>query len=441
MIDASKGFMKDGPKNRLRSQDIHKIVDIFNKQTEIARYSRMVPFAEIDDPKNDHNLNIPRYIDSSMPEDIQDLHAHLQGGIPERDIDALAPYWDAFPSLRSALFKPNRPGYVDLAIDITRVQQTILSSEEFKSFAKAVQKEIDGWFTNHRPTLESLSAETMPNALITTLGDDLLERFKAAPLLDAYDVYEQLMTYWHSTMHDDIFLLMSEGWVEAIKPRAARIIGYDKDKKPKFEECHIQFGIGVKAQRYVMDLLPPTVVTTCYFPDGQAKSEQLHAVLEEASQGFQEYVEEHNTEDGPLWELIDEKGKITRKYFSTALRKAQADGDDDAVEVLTTVILLSKQEEAAKKAAKDAQSALDLATLRKYGELNVADIQQLVLKDKWYASIAAGVGSEVNALTLALVARIQELGERYAETVDELNEQLRSLDIKVAAHLADMGVN
>ena len=129
-----------------------------------------------------------------------------------------------------------------------------------------------------------------------------------------------------------------------------------------------------------------------------------------------------------------------RKVLQRCL-KAQADGDDDAVEVLTTVILLSKQEEAAKKAAKDAQSALDLATLRKYGELNVADIQQLVLKDKWYASIAAGVGSEVNALTLALVARVQELGERYAETVDELNEQLRSLDIKVAAHLADMGVN
>jgi type I restriction enzyme M protein len=103
MIDASKGFMKDGPKNRLRSQDIHKIVDVFNKQTEIERYSRMVPTSEIADPKNDFNLNIPRYIDSSEPEDLQDLHAHLHGGIPERDIDALSPYWEAFPQLRSQL--------------------------------------------------------------------------------------------------------------------------------------------------------------------------------------------------------------------------------------------------------------------------------------------------------------------------------------------------
>ena len=135
MIDASKGFMKDGPKNRLRSQDIHKIVDVFNKQTEIERYSRMVPLSEIADPKNDYNLNIPRYIDSSEPEDIQDLHAHLHGGIPDRDLDALSDYWDAFPSCASLLFKPNRPGYSDLAIDVSDVQQTILDSAEFQKFA------------------------------------------------------------------------------------------------------------------------------------------------------------------------------------------------------------------------------------------------------------------------------------------------------------------
>ena len=120
MIDASKGFMKDGTKNRLRSQDIHKIVDVFNKQIEIDRYSRMVPLSEIADPKNDYNLNIPRYIDSSEPEDIQDLHAHLHGGIPDRDLDALSDYWDAFPSCARQLFKPNRPGYSDLAVDVDR---------------------------------------------------------------------------------------------------------------------------------------------------------------------------------------------------------------------------------------------------------------------------------------------------------------------------------
>ena len=137
MIDASKGFMKDGNKNRLRPQDIHKIVDTFNRQVEIDRYSRMVPLTEIADPKNDYNLNIPRYIDSSEPEDLQDLNAHLHGGIPDRDLDLLGRYWDAFPLLRGQLFKPNRPGYSDLNLNVAQVQQAILDSPEFQKFASA----------------------------------------------------------------------------------------------------------------------------------------------------------------------------------------------------------------------------------------------------------------------------------------------------------------
>jgi type I restriction enzyme M protein len=193
MIDASKGFMKDGPKNRLRSQDIHKIVDVFNKQIEIDRYSRMVPIAEIASAANDYNLNIPRYIDSSEPEDIQDLHAHLHGGIPDRDIDALSEYWNAFPHLRPQLFKPDRPGYNDLSFDVNEVQQTILDSAEFNDFTAEVRDKLASWFSAYRSLLEAIDANTKPNDLITALGDDLLVRFKPVPLLDAYDVYEQLM--------------------------------------------------------------------------------------------------------------------------------------------------------------------------------------------------------------------------------------------------------
>jgi type I restriction enzyme M protein len=165
MIDASKGFIKDGNKNRLRSQDIHKIVDVFNKQIEAERYSRMVPLAEIVDPKNDYNLNIPRYIDSSEPEDIQDLHAHLHGGIPERDLDALSGYWDAFPSLRTTLFRANRPGYSELAIDVNEVQQAVLNSIEFKKFADTVRSKVDDWFAAHRPILQALSPQIVPTDL------------------------------------------------------------------------------------------------------------------------------------------------------------------------------------------------------------------------------------------------------------------------------------
>ena len=125
MIDASKGFMKDGPKNRLREQDIHRIVDTFTRQDESdPRYARMVPVEEIADPKNDYNLNLPRYIDSTEPEDLQDIDGHLRGGIPERDIDdplRLKPYWKVLPSVRAVLFrKGDRPGYCAVAAPYRR---------------------------------------------------------------------------------------------------------------------------------------------------------------------------------------------------------------------------------------------------------------------------------------------------------------------------------
>src|SRR5205814_5750744 len=103
MIDASGGFMKDGPQNRLRAMDIHRIVDTFNKLADVPKYARIVSFDEIE--KNEFNLNLPRYIDTQTPEDLQDIEGHLRGGIPVADVDALERYWAVCPQLRRSLFK------------------------------------------------------------------------------------------------------------------------------------------------------------------------------------------------------------------------------------------------------------------------------------------------------------------------------------------------
>ncbi|MEV1328421.1 type I restriction-modification system subunit M [Micromonospora costi] len=437
MIDASKGFIKDGNKNRLRSQDIHKIVDVFNRQIEIERYSRMVPLHEIADPKNDYNLNIPRYIDSSEPEDIQDLDAHLHGGIPDRDLDALGGYWDAFPSLRTTLFKPNRPGYSDLAVGVPEVQQTILDSDEFQKFATDVRGRVDDWFAAHRPILQAIDANTVPKDLIAHISDDLLARFKDTPLLDEYDVYEQLMTYWHGVMHDDVFLIMNDGWLDAAKPRKTI-----EDKERKLSETpDLVVGSGRGATKYKMDLIPPALVVARYFADEQAEVDTLNVAAEEASRAVEEYIEEHGDEDGLLAEAMDD-GKISKVLASTRLKVARHDGaDPEEINALQHLIKLHNDEAIAKKAAKEAQAALDLATLKKYGDLTLPEIKRLVLDDKWAATIRDRVTGEVNALTLALVARIQQLGERYVETVGALDAQLEKLEARVASHLAAMGVS
>lgn len=436
MIDASKGFLKDGPKNRLRSQDIHKIVDVFNKQTEINRYSRMVPLSKIADPKNDYNLNIPRYIDSSEPEDIQDLHAHLHGGIPDRDLDALSGYWDAFPQLRSQLFESNRPGYSDLTIEVGQVQQAVLDSPEFQNFAAEIEAVTFSWFNSHRPSLAGIDANTKPNDLIGTVSDDLLAWFRAMPLLDEYAVYEQLMSYWHGTMHDDAFLVMNDGWLEAAKPRKAI---EDKDRRLN-EVPDMVVGSGRSAAKYKMDLIPPSSIVARYFRTDQAALDELEAELELALQSVEEYIEEHAVEEGLLSDAMDDE-KISKALAAVRLRVAKREQPDpDEVKALEHLLHLYAVEAEAKKAVKVAREALDLATIKKYGDLTEADVKSLVLDAKWFDTIQNRIASEVNSLTLALVARIQQLGERYADTVSTLDNELAEIEAKVAQHLADMGV-
>jgi type I restriction enzyme M protein len=436
MIDASKGFTKDGPKNRLRSQDIHKIVDVFNKQTTIERYSRTVPLTEIASEANDYNLNIPRYIDSSEPEDIQDLHGHLHGGIPDRDVDALGEYWEAFPSLHAALFEPNRPGYSDLAVDVTAVQQTVLDSAEFQQFSADIDAQVGEWFAVHRSKLAVIAADTQPAELINTIGDDLLARFRNAPLLDEYDVYEQLLSYWHETMHDDVFLVMNEGWVGAARPRATI---EDKDRKLA-ETPDLVIGSGRGASKFKTDLIPPALIVARYFADEQAKVDEFNLKAEEAARAVEEYTEEHAVEDGLLWEATED-GKVTKALAAARLKEAKREGADaEEIAALERAVALFNAESTVKRAVKEAQAALDVVTLKKYGDLSEAEVKGLVLDDKWKATVSGRVDGVLTSLGLDLVARLQELGGRYSETLGQINNELNELGLRASAHLMEMGI-
>jgi type I restriction enzyme M protein len=243
------------------------------------------------------------------------------------------------------------------------------------------------------------------------------------------------MDYWHTTMHDDVFLIMNDGWVEAAKPRKTI---EDKDRKLS-EEPDLVIGSGRGGTKYKTDLIPPSLIVSRYFADAQAKIDELSTQVEETAQAIEEYVEEHGTEEGLLAEAMDDD-KISKALAAARLKQAKRErSDPDEVKALSHLIDLYNEDAAAKKAAKNAQATLDLATLKKYGDLTEADVKALVLDDKWASTISARISDEVNALTLALVSRIQQLGERYAETVQGLDAELAKIESRVADHLADMG--
>ena len=303
MIDASKGFLKDGNKNRLRAQDIHRIVDVFNRQRELPGYARMVPLAEIADPANDYNLNIPRYIDSSEPEDLHDLDAHLNGGIPDRDIDALdAPTGRSFPSLRSSLFEGNgRTGYSDTRVETQHLKATVLGHGEFDSYADSVSAIFNAWRKTHKGLLWELKAGDRPRTVIGALSEDLLTRFVDLPLLSAYDVYQRLMDYWDDVMQDDIYQIAADGWIEAAQPR-----GIIVDKERKIQETP---DLTIKRRKYKMDLVPPALIVARYFANEQAAIESLELKRETVSNELEEFVEEHMGEGGLLEDSLNDKGK------------------------------------------------------------------------------------------------------------------------------------
>ena len=435
MVDASKGFIKDGPKNRLREQDIHRIVDTFTREQDIPGYARMVPVAEISDPKNDYNLNLPRYIDSSEPEDLQDINAHLRGGIPERDIAALSRYWEVIPGVRASLFQDAQwPGYSQLRVAAADIKMTIFGHTEFTAFNASIDQLFADWKAANAPRLMRLAKGAHPKDLIGLVSEDLLTAFKYAPLLDPYDIYQHLMDYWSESMQDDCYLIADDGWVEAARPR---LIVEDRAKKTKAKPDLI-----VGRKKYQAELIPPALLIARYFAAEQAAIDDLEAQAAALQQQIEELAEEHGGEGGLLEDAKNEKDKLTRASVAARLRDVKADADaKDECAVLCEYLRLSDEEAEVSGKSKAAQDALIDKVAEKYGQLSEDEIKSLVVHDKWLATLATALQGELDRVSQTLTARIRQLAERYAMTLPQVVDEVATLSARVDAHLARMGAS
>lgn len=417
MIDASQGFMKDGPKNRLRAQDIHKIVDVFNRHLEVPKYSRMVPFEEIE--KNDFNLNLPRYIDSQTPEDIQDIEGHLKGGIPTVDVDARQHYWAVCPQLRQVLFKADRPGYLDLAVGKTDIKFTIYEHPEFVAFISSMNAVFAEWRHTTAVTLRELKVGIHPKEVIGVLAEDLFAQYGGKPLIDNYDVYQHLMDYWAETMQDDCYLIAADGW----KAETYRII--EKDKKGK-----------EKDKGWACDLVPKALIVARYFAKEQQDIDRLTMDLESVTARMTELEEEHGGEEGAFSEF----DKVNKANVTSRLKEIKADMEaKDEATVLHEWLKLAGDETDLKKSLKDAEAVLDAKAYAKYPKLTEAEVKTLVVDDKWLAALDAAIHSEMDRINQALTQRVKELAQRYETPMPEQVRVVAEVEAKVNRHLERMG--
>ena len=304
-----------------------------------------------------------------------------------------------------------------------QVRPTIFEHPEFLQYKTALEAHFAEWKAANVARLKGIEIGSHPKELIALIGDDLLREFGDVPLIDKYDVYQHLMSYWDSIMQDDVYLLVVDGWCGANK---LRVLVKD-EKSKKYTEAH---DFELDKRRFKADLIPPQLIIQRYFAAEQAALDALEADLEATTQAMQELDEEHGGEDGLLYEAKADSGKFTKKSVSDRLKALNPDDPDDAEEFakVSELQTLQDRESELKNSIKDAYDALYKAVIEKYPTLTEDEIKTLVVDDKWLAVLAADIQSELDRVSQALSGRIKQLAERYAAPLPELETKSASLE-------------
>lgn len=429
MIDASHDFVKDGSKNRLRERDIYKIVTTFNQQiTTDPKYARFVPNDEIK-IKNDYNLNIPRYIDSSTPEDLQDIEAHLHGGIPAADVDSMDKYWTLFPKLKEKLFSVLREGYYQLNIPKDDVRNTIYNDAEFSAYADCIDDAFDAWRTQVNPGLRSIDENVNVKEYIVELAELLIAAFDGLELVDKYDVYEVLLSYWQEVMGDDVYLVSVDGYASARKTE--NIMGVYTTGKKKGQERVVGWE-GV--------LLPKALIEKVFFATERKAIDDAQTVVEETQSCLDELVEEQTGDEGYLKDHLNDKDKVDGKSVANRLKiLKKTDLNSEEYTILKQYADLSDAVSRQNKLVKELNALLEEKVKGKYALLTDEEILELLVNRKWYYSIFEGIKALYVTASHNMANRTIELAERYEYDLPWLAKEAEVLEAKVKAHLERMG--
>ncbi len=491
MIDASHDFIKDGNKNRLRERDIYKIVTTFNnKITDDLKYARFVPNDEFK-VKNEYNLNIPRHIDSGTPEDLQDINAHLNGGIPARDVDGLNRYWSLFSNLKGKLFSLMREGYYKLNIEKNEVRSTIYADDEFLAYSGKIDAAFEAWQRKIDGKLRNINGDITVKDLIIELSETLITEYECVELIDKYDVYEVLLSYWQEVIADDVYILIQDGYVAARETE--NIIGIYTSGKNKGKE---------KVIGWEGKLIPKDIIAETFFSAEKSKIAEAEQIVAETENRLAELIE-NTQEDSVLKSLCDDNGKLKAKdiYDELATMKSSITTPEiTALEALLSLLsgmnkkdylsyiddnplcqnaindngnlnktsiasritdirnnkpvpelykddfeelseaygLVIKVDEFS-KLIKDLYAELDEKVKEQYSKLTDEQVKELLVNKKWYYHIYNGIDTLYTTISHNIADRIVKLTERYEHTLSSLEKEVEYYEAKVKSHLERMG--
>lgn len=426
MIDASKDFKKDGNKNRLRDQDVQKMIDTFNALKEIPYYSKMVSLEEIS--TNDYNLNIPRYI-AAKQESEKDLFALINSPsyLPKNEIEAYAPYFQVFKELKNTLFKKSdKEGYYALKTECENVKELIIQSSEFQTFHASVLSAFDR--LDLFETFNHLEPGFNPKTLIESVCSRVLKEFEKVEILDKYGVYQLFKDYYNEVLQDDWFLLSFNGFISAKELRKLTPLK-DKNKKANYLE---EPDFVIQKTYYKSDLIPKNLIKQRFFEKETKELEELENALNEKEALLDEFIEEHSNEEGLFYEL-----KINESVLKKELKNAT---DLEDKEILKTALEYLEAKNKALKMKNKAHEELELKAFHQYKNLEINEIKDLIIKDKWLNSLKNALENKILKRINAFASALNEIISSYSNSLLELDKEVKESESKVLEHLKDLGL-
>ncbi len=426
MIDASKDFKKDGNKNRLREQDVQKMIDTFNAYKEIPYYSKMVSLEEIS--ANDYNLNIARYI-ATKQESEKDLFALINSPsyLPKNEIEAYAPYFQVFKELKNTLFKKSdKDGYYALKTECENIKDLITQSSEYQAFHASVLNAFDR--LNLFETFNDLEPGFNPKTLIESVCQKVLKEFEKVGILDKYGVYQLFKDYYNEVLQDDWFLISFNGFRSAKELRKLTPLK-NKNKKANYLE---EPDFIVQKTYYKSDLIPKNLIKQRFFEKETKELEALENALNEKEALLDEFIEEHSNEEG----LFDGL-KINESVLKKELKNAT---DLEDKEILKTALEWLEAKNKALKMKNKAYEELELKAFHQYKNLEINEIKDLIIKDKWLNSLKNALENKIQKRTNALTSALNEIISSYSNSLLELDKEVKESESKVLEHLKDLGI-
>lgn len=404
IIDASKGFVKEGKNNKLRACDIKRIADTVTARKSIDKFSKVVSRDEI--RANGYNLNIPRYVDSSEKAESFDIYASMFGGIPAGELEGLGEYWRAFPGLKEALFAPaDGAGFTLKTPD---VRETVMRHPAVGHFLGGYSAAFDTLPAFLRSELiDAMQTVSIPREE-ARLSGDIFARLAGVPLVDAYEAYELLDDAWNR-IAGDLEVLQTEG------PEAARQVDANLVVKKKN-------GRDVEAQEgWAGHIMPFELVRKMLLPDKLGKLESLKSRLAEITSSYEELLDEIGEEEKEQPFINDAKDAFVAAEVKKVVKAKEC--EPETLVVLKKVDKLTAEEKTVKKQIKDAEAELQTATKRAIETLSDTDVSKL-LNAKWITPLCESLANLPHNVLNAFIAKVEAVSTKYDSTFADIESQI-----------------